>query len=55
MSAKYRLVYKYYHKGLWNIQQVANAVKKGWITPEEFKMITGEDYVEESGEDGTEE
>lgn len=44
MSAKYNLVYKYYHMGLWNIDKVRNAVVKGWITAEEFEMITGEPY-----------
>lgn len=24
---------------------VANAVVKGWITEEQYKLITGEDYV----------
>ena len=27
-----------------NIVLVGNAVKKGWITPEEYLLITGEDY-----------
>ena len=28
-----------------NIDIVTNAVKKGWITPEQFGMITGMEYV----------
>lgn len=28
-----------------NKEIVANAVKKGWITDEEYYKITGEDYV----------
>lgn len=27
-----------------NKSVVANAVKKGWITPEQYKLITGDDY-----------
>lgn len=30
--------------GMWNITRVRNAVKMGWITEDEFKEITGEDY-----------
>lgn len=44
MSKMYEKVKKYYDKGLWKIQAVRNAVVKGWITEEEFKEITGEDY-----------
>ena len=44
MSAKYEKVKKYYDKGLWNLEMVRNAVLKKWITAEEFKEITGEDY-----------
>ena len=43
-SDKFEIVKKYYDKGLWKIQAVRNAVVKGWITAEEFKEITGEDY-----------
>ncbi len=36
---------KYYHEqGLWDKARVKDAVVKGWITPEEYKDITGEDY-----------
>ena len=34
----------YYDRKVWNEKQVRNAVLKGWITEEEFKMITGKDY-----------
>lgn len=43
-SPKFELVKKYYDNGLWSITAVRNAVAKGWITAEEFKEITGEDY-----------
>lgn len=29
----------------WDINKVKNAVVKQWITEDEFKEITGEDYV----------
>jgi len=44
MSKKYQKVKHYYDKGLWGIGKVRDAVEKGWITEEEFKEITGEDY-----------
>lgn len=44
MSKYYNKVLKYYTIGAWNINQVRNSVLKGWITEEEFKLITGEDF-----------
>lgn len=44
MSPKFQKVKNYYDKGLWNIHRVHDAVGKGWITEEEFTLITGEDY-----------
>ena len=43
--SKFELVKTYYDKWLWNITRVKNAVVKNWITEEQFKEITGEDYV----------
>ena len=36
---------KWYKQGLWSKAQVADAVKKGILTPEDYKEITGEAYV----------
>lgn len=33
-----------YDRGLWNIAMVKTAVKKGVITKEQFKEITGTDF-----------
>lgn len=44
MSANFEKVKYYYDNGLWNIGRVKKAVAKGWITEEEYKEITGEDY-----------
>lgn len=44
MSANFEKVKYYYDNGLWNIDRVKKAVAKGWITVEEYKEITGEDY-----------
>lgn len=44
MSKHYNKVKKWYDMGMWNIEVVKSAVKKGWVTAEEFKEITGEDY-----------
>lgn len=35
---------KWYRQGLWTKEMVYNAVKKGVITSEDYKEITGEDY-----------
>ena len=45
-SKKYEKVKNYYNNGdngLWTKTQVYNAVGR-WITAEEYKEITGEDY-----------
>lgn len=44
MSANFEKVKYYYDNGLWNIDRVKKAVAKGWITEEEYREITGEDY-----------
>ena len=41
---KYEKVKKYYESGFWTKTMVRNAVKKNWITKEEYKEIVGEDY-----------
>lgn len=43
-SKKYEVVRKYYSLKMWNEEKVRNAVVKGWITSDEFKEITGEEY-----------
>ncbi len=43
MSEKFFKVKGYYDNGLWNKARVKNAVKKGWITEEEYMEITGGD------------
>lgn len=40
MSAKFNKVKSYYDRGLWNAQQVRNAVGR-WITAEEAEIILG--------------
>jgi hypothetical protein len=42
-SKNFDKVKKYYDEGLWSKQRVYNVVNK-WITPEEYKEITGEEY-----------
>lgn len=44
MSPKFEKVKSYYDSGLWNKTRVRNAVVKGWITSEEYLLITGEEY-----------
>lgn len=43
-SANFEKVKNYYAQKLWPKTWVKNAVIKGWITSEEYKAITGEDY-----------
>ena len=45
VSPKFEKVKGYYEDGLWNKTMVKNAVKKGWITAAEYKIITGEKYT----------
>ena len=46
MSSKFEKVKSYYERGLWDIFRVRNAVVKGWITAEEYFIITDEPYGE---------
>ena len=41
----YKMIKKNYDKGLWSKQMVKVAVKKGVITKEEYKEITGEAFA----------
>ncbi len=41
---KFDKVKYYYEQGLWDKTRVGNAVKMGWITEDEYKTITGDDY-----------
>lgn len=45
-SKNYEKVKKFYKMGIWSEKMVWNAVGK-WITPEEYKEITGADYSKE--------
>ena len=47
MSQKFEKVKDYYDSGLWDKTRVRNAVVKGWITAEEYRIITGEVYENE--------
>ena len=44
MSKNYERVKKWYNLGKWQKEAVRNAVVKKWITAEEYKEITGEEY-----------
>ncbi len=41
----YDIIKKNYDRGLWSNQMVKTAVVKGVITLEQYKEITGDDYV----------
>lgn len=43
MSPKYNRVKEWYDIGRWSKSMVHDAVGN-WITAEEYKLITGEDY-----------
>lgn len=40
----FETIKKNYEKGLWSAPMVKMAVKKGIITKEQYKEITGKDY-----------
>ena len=37
---------KWYKQGLWTAEMVANAVKKGILTEDDYGEITGEHFAE---------
>ena len=43
---KYETIKKNYERKLWNDNMLAIAVFKDFITPEDYKTLTGNDYVE---------
>lgn len=49
-SKNYDKVKSYWDQKLWGETRVRNAVMMNWITPQEFKEITGTEYsgVEET-------
>ena len=44
MSKNFEKVKRYYDSGLWSKYRVSEAVKKGWITAEEYELIVGKPY-----------
>ena len=44
-SKRFALVKKYHDRGLWSKARVYKAVECKWITADEYKEITGEQYV----------
>ena len=42
----YRIVKRYYDRGIYDNADVAKFVKAGKLTADEYKEITGEDYTE---------
>ena len=42
----FKIVKRYYDKGIYSKEDVAVFVKAGKITPEQYREITGEDYTE---------
>ena len=44
-SKNFNKVKRFYDRKLWSKFAVHNAVVHNWITEEEYKDITGEDYV----------
>ena len=45
-SKNYEKVMKFYKMGIWSEKMGWNALGK-WITPDEYKEITGKDYSKE--------
>ena len=45
-SKNFEKVKNYYDTGRWDEYRVSEAVKKGWITADEYEEITGQPYEE---------
>jgi uncharacterized XkdX family phage protein len=43
-SSRFENIQNFYDSGFWDIEQVRNAVDKGWITCQEYTQITGHDF-----------
>ena len=43
-SIRFNNIQNFYDSGAWSVAQVRQAVTNGWITKEEFQMITGHDF-----------
>ncbi len=37
----------YYEKGLWNVNRVRDAVRKGWISAAQYIVLTGQKNEED--------
>lgn len=44
MNTAYEMAKKYYDEGLWPKKYLKALVKKGKLTADEYKDITGDDY-----------
>lgn len=40
----FETIKRYFDNGMWNEKMVSNAVKKGFITADEYKTITGKTW-----------
>ena len=45
MNKNYETIKRNFQRGLWNKEMVKTAVRKGVITAEQYREITGEDYA----------
>lgn len=43
----FKIVRRYYKKGYYSKDDVKVFVKVGDLTPEQYKQITGDDYIED--------
>lgn len=43
-KSKFEMVKNFYDNGLWKEKRVRDAVVKGWISPENYREITGQNY-----------
>lgn len=43
-SPRFATVKRYYDRGLWSAERVAQAVTHGWITASEYEEIVGEPF-----------
>lgn len=43
-KSRFEMVKNFYDNGLWKKKRVRDAVVKGWISPENYREITGQNY-----------
>lgn len=49
----FAVIKRFYDRGNWTVDMVKVAVEKDFLTTDEFKQITGQDYVTDQPQNNT--